>query len=94
MAVVVENIVCCSELVGVTNGDSAACTGDTSFTMHPAPTHTLTRRMTTTTRTRRKTRTGRRRRRRTTTTGDTHLPCTQPQHTHSPFSFSSLDISL
>ena len=42
MAVVVENIVCCSELVGVTNGDSAACTGDTSFTMHPAPTHTLT----------------------------------------------------
>ena len=31
---VVENIVCCIWLVGVTNGDSAACPGDTSFTMH------------------------------------------------------------
>ena len=41
MDVVGENIVCCSGLVGVTNGDTAACTGDTSFTMHP-PTHTLT----------------------------------------------------
>ena len=41
MDVVGENIVCCSRVVGVTNGDTAACTGDTSFTMHP-PTHTLT----------------------------------------------------